>query len=199
MPPLCTPLPLYFLLSPLWYPHSSHAVTCSVAWLLSLWHSARLWHIVGTQNVLRDFIFTVELLILLCLAPTQWENTSLLCCLSRCHVLPDFPSLLSLLTPPCCCFFCTPRPGWMSSVFLSPLPPFSHKYHYPGPWRSCLFPGWWLCLCVCFPAFQSHPPKSILLYAVARLIWRKLWTWPRLQKRLKERPGVFCAVCMRRQ
>lgn len=67
-------------------------------------------------------------------------------------------------------------------LFLSPLPPFSHKYHYPGPWRSCLSPGLWLYLCVCIPAFQSCPLKPILLHTVARWIWRKLQTLPRLQK-----------------
>lgn len=96
--------------------------------------------------------------------PHSGETPLSLGCLSRCHPPPGFPSLLSLLPPPCRCSFCTPRPGWMSSVCLSPLPSFSPKHHYPGPWRACLSPGWWLCLWVCIPAFRSCPLKPVLLY-----------------------------------
>lgn len=77
-----------------------------------------------------------------------------------------------------CCLFCTSSPlPSISCVSESSL-----SLHYPGPWRSCLSPGLWLYLSICIPGFQSCPLKSILLHAVARLIWRKLQTLPRLQK-----------------
>lgn len=47
-----------------------------------------------------------------------------------------------------------------------------------------------LCLCVGIPAFPSCPLKSILLHTVARLIWRKLRTLPRLRKDWNKGQGL---------
>lgn len=91
LPALC------FLPSPPCYPHPTCPGICSAAWLLSPQHSARHWHTVGTQNVLSDFMFTVELLILLWPTPTQRKTHLFLRSLSQ----------------------------WMASTIQFPLPPLS--------------------------------------------------------------------------